>query len=120
MPNVQPAGSTGVGYERATVPTSSPSAPLPPMAATTIWITASDATARFRARSVEVEGRAVTGMGSLSGRVEGGGEQEHREDRERDEVEVLPRAHVRGGRHPDGREAERDDQRRGQRQQRPR
>ena len=73
MPNVQPAGSTGVGYERATVPTSSPSAPLPPRPATTIWIIASDATARLRARSVEVAGRAVTGMGSLSGRAAGSG-----------------------------------------------
>src|SRR4051812_8860492 len=177
MANVHPAGSTGLGYERATVPTSSPVAPLPPRPATTIWITASTTTARPRVRSVEAERRVVTGMAPLScrttgrghstfrspewllqkqdveppaghhhaaddhhqevaevaehaevdhpggqaahqfdgveerqglddelqppridrERVEGGGEQEHRQDRQRDEVEVLPRAHVGGG-----------------------
>src|SRR3954466_12618671 len=69
MANVHPAGSTGLGYERATVPTSSPVAPLPPRPATTIWITASATTARPRVRSVEAERRVVTGMAPLSCRT---------------------------------------------------
>jgi hypothetical protein len=35
MANVQPAGSTGEGYDCATTPTDSPVAPLPPSPATT-------------------------------------------------------------------------------------
>src|SRR4051794_32357590 len=66
MANVQPAGSTGVGYDRATSPIDSPAAPLPPSPATTSWTTASTATTRPRARSVVEERRAVTGMRPLS------------------------------------------------------
>src|ERR1700754_2829315 len=66
MANVQSAGSTGVRNDRATAPTGSPTAPLPPSPATRSCTTASATTVTARERSVVEERRAVSGMGSFS------------------------------------------------------
>src|SRR4051812_27876206 len=68
MANVQSAGSTGVRNDRATAPTGSPTAPLPPNPATRSWTTASTTTVTARERSVVEDRRTVSGMCSFSAR----------------------------------------------------